>query len=77
MSLKKKINLKKGDLVEIITGSQKGLISVVKAVFPKKHSIILETGNVRYRSISEQGLTKSFIVPIYINISNVKVLKRF
>jgi ribosomal protein L24 len=75
MILKKKINLKKGDLVEIIAGSQKGLISVVKAVFPKKHSVILETGINRFRCRTVQGITKLMLVPTYINISNVKVLK--
>jgi len=46
-----KFNFKKGDMVEIIAGDDKGTTAAVLAVFPKKNKVIVEGCKIAKKAI--------------------------
>ncbi len=46
-----KFNFKKGDMVEIIAGDDKGTKAAVVAVFPKKNKVIVEGCKIAKKAI--------------------------
>ncbi len=72
----KKIKIKKGDLVEIIAGDDKGKKAKVKSVLPKKDSVIVEGCKVvkkatKPNDANPKGGFSDKEMPIHI--SNVKL----
>ena len=71
-----KLGIKKGDLVEIIAGDDKGKKAKVKSVLPKKNAVIVEGCKVVKKAIKPSdsnpkgGFTNK---EMPINISNVKL----
>lgn len=69
-----KFKIKKGDNVKVIAGDDKGKTGVVKAVFPKKHQVIVEGVRVVKKAVkpSEKYQNGGFIAQeMPIDISNV------
>ncbi len=69
-----KYKIKKGDNVKVIAGDDKGKTGVVKAVFPKKHQVIVEGCKVAKKAIkpSENTPNGGFInKEMPMDISNV------
>lgn len=70
-----KFKIKKGDLVKIITGDDKGKQGVVKAVLPKKSQVIVEGCKVAKKAVkrSEKNPDTGFVhIEMPMHISNVK-----
>ncbi len=70
-----KVKIKKGDIVTIIAGNDKGKSGEVLAVFPKKHTLIVKDCKVAKKAIkptddNKKGGFVSKEMPIHI--SNVK-----
>ena len=68
--LKTKIHVKKGDLVRVITGKDKGKIGKVLKVIPKQQKIIVEKVNLKTkhkqpRNNTDVGQIIKFEVPIH------------
>nr|YP_009398737.1 ribosomal protein L24 [Kuetzingia canaliculata]ARW67923.1 ribosomal protein L24 [Kuetzingia canaliculata] len=78
MNLKKnKINIKKGDYVQIISGKNKGKTGIIKKVIGKVNSVIIENINKKIKHIkpkqtNEKGNIKEIEAPIHI--SNIKII---
>jgi len=71
----KKFKIKKGDLVEIITGDDKGKQGVVLQVLTKKDAVIVEGCKLAKKAVkpSEQNPEGGFITKeMPIHISNVR-----
>lgn len=71
-----KFKIKKGDIVEIITGDDKGKKAKVLKVLPKKESVIVEGCKLAKKSVkpSEKYPNGGFITKeMPIHISNVKL----
>jgi large subunit ribosomal protein L24 len=71
------LHVKKGDMVEIITGDQKGAIGKVLRVIPEKHSVVVQGHNIAKKHVrpsrkNPQGGRVSVEQPIHI--SNVLVV---
>ena len=71
----KKINLKVGDTVKIISGKYKNQISTVRKIIYKKNSVIIENINfktkyIKPRNNEEIGKIQKIEKPIHI--SNIK-----
>ncbi len=72
---KKKFKIKKGDLVEIITGDDKGKQGVVLQVLTKKDAVIVEGCKLAKKAVkpSEKNPEGGFITKeMPIHISNVR-----
>ncbi len=50
-----KMHVKKGDTVQIISGSYKGKVGKVLAVFPKLSTVLVEGVNLKTKHIKPQG----------------------
>ena len=71
----KKFKIKKGDLVEIITGDDKGKQGVVLQVLTKKDAVIVEGCKLAKKAVkpSEQNPEGGFVTKeMPIHISNVR-----
>ena len=69
--------IKKGDLVEVITGKDKGTTGKVLQVFPTENRVIVEGVNIQKRHIkaqSRQSMPEGGILdrPGKIHVSNVR-----
>lgn len=70
-----KLKIKKGDLVEVITGNDKGKTGLIKKVFPKASKVIVENCKVVKKAIkptneNSKGGFENKEMPIHI--SNVR-----
>ena len=73
-----KFKIKKGDMVEVITGDDKGKKAKVLQVLPKKSQVIVEGCKMAKKAVkqSEKNPKGGFISKeMHINISNVKKAK--
>jgi large subunit ribosomal protein L24 len=70
---KNKFYIKKGDIVQIIAGDNKGFIGKVGSIFPKKSILFVEGINPRKKCIkkSKEAEAKEIQLEIPIHISNV------
>jgi large subunit ribosomal protein L24 len=50
-----KMHIKKGDTVQVISGSSKGKVAKVLAVFPKNSTVLIEGVNLKTKHIKPQG----------------------
>ncbi len=50
-----KMHVKKGDTVQVISGSYKGKVGKVLAVFPKISTVLIEGVNLKTKHIKPQG----------------------
>nr|YP_011006562.1 50S ribosomal protein L24 [Halosiphon tomentosus]WAM63707.1 50S ribosomal protein L24 [Halosiphon tomentosus] len=57
-SLKKKLNIKIGEKVKIISGQEKGKVGLVKKIVRQKDKLIVEGINIRVKHIKASGPTK-------------------
>ena len=72
-----RFNVKKGDLVEVITGKELGKQGKVLKVFPEKNQIIIEKINFIYKAQKvSQKRQKGGILEVEgpINVSNVMII---
>lgn len=74
-----KLNYKKGDTIQIISGDYKGTKGVVEGTVPKKNGVLVEGLNVVKRHIkpnkaNPRGGTKEVHIPI--NASKVKLVTK-
>jgi len=65
-----KLKIKKGDIVAVITGTDKGKTGKVIQVFPKLRRVVVEGINVRKRHLrprksGDKGQTVEFFMPIH------------
>jgi len=70
-----KFNFKKGDMVEIIAGDDKGTKAAVVAVFPKKNKVIVEGCKIAKKAIkpTEENTKGGHInKEMPIDVSNVR-----
>lgn len=70
-----KFKIKKGDLVEVVTGDDKGKKAKVLQVFPKKEAVIVEGCKIAKKAVkpTEQNPKGGFEQKeMPIHISNVK-----
>jgi large subunit ribosomal protein L24 len=68
----KLLHVKKGDTVQVISGSEKGRIGIIKNVLKKQNKIIIEDINLKYKHIkpsrsNEIGQIKEFAFPIHVS----------
>jgi len=71
----KKFNFKKGDMVEIIAGDDKGTKAAVLAVFPKKNKVIVEGCKIAKKAVkpTEENAKGGHIKKeMPIDVSNVR-----
>lgn len=85
MKKKQKLSLKKGDLVKVIAGEQKGLLGSIISIDYKKLKAILDTGKVREKyskdiqqnkentDESSNQENQKIKIPIGIHISNLMI----
>ncbi|AFY72910.1 ribosomal protein L24, bacterial/organelle [Synechococcus sp. PCC 7502] len=50
-----KMHVKKGDTVQIISGSYKGKVAKILAVFPKTSTVLVEGVNLKTKHVKPQG----------------------
>jgi large subunit ribosomal protein L24 len=50
-----KMHVKKGDIVQIISGSYKGKVGKILSVFPKTSTVVVEGVNMKTKHIKPQG----------------------
>jgi large subunit ribosomal protein L24 len=67
-----KLNIKSGDLVEVISGKDKGKRGKVAKVFPKENKVVVQGVNIITRATrptqkDPQGGLKKFEAPIWAN----------
>ncbi|HIP15189.1 MAG TPA: 50S ribosomal protein L24 [Sulfurimonas autotrophica] len=70
-----KFRFKKGDMVEVIAGDDKGTKAVVLAVFPKKNKVIVEGCKIAKKAIkpTEENTKGGHIKKeMPIDVSNVR-----
>ncbi len=70
-----KVKIKKGDMVKVIAGDDKGKVAKVLSVFPKKSQVIVEGCKIAKKAIKpdEKNPKGGFISKeMPIDISNVK-----
>lgn len=72
---KKKIKLKIGDRIEVISGKYKGKKGIIKKILLSKYSLIIEnlnlkTKNIKPKTTEEKGTQKK--IESHIHISNIK-----
>lgn len=65
-----KMHVKRGDTVQVISGSDKGKVGEILQVFPKKSSVIVEGVNVKTKHVKpqqegESGQIKTFEAPVH------------
>ena len=75
MKIKKKI--KKGDMIEVISGIDKGKQGKIITIFHRKNSVVIEKINMKTKHIKpnqseEAGQIKYIEAPIHI--SNIKLI---
>ena len=72
-----KVKIKTGDVVAVISGDDKKKQGVVKYIFRKKNSIIVEGVNMIKRAVKpEHNNNKNYLeIEKPIHISNVKLVK--
>ena len=71
-----KFPVKKGDVVSVITGSDKGKKGEVIRVFKKKMRVIVKGVSLKKKVVLAEDRSKRFAsVELPIHVSNVKVLK--
>ena len=73
------MKIKKGDLVKIISGKEKGKTGKVSLIIKKKNRVIVKDINMRTKHIKpkqqdEKGYLKQIEAPIHF--SNVKPIKK-
>jgi large subunit ribosomal protein L24 len=78
MKIKQKMNIKVGDSVKIITGSNKNKIGEVKKVYPESGKILVKGINLKFKhrkpmKENEVGEIRQIEAPIHY--SNVKLNK--
>lgn len=85
MKTKQKLSLKRGDLVQVIAGEQKGLLGSILSIDHKKAKAILDTGKVREKYTktnsenketseeSSKNETEKIEIPIGIHTSNLMI----
>lgn len=69
----KKLQIKKGDTVQVIAGSQKGIKGTVLNVNPKAMKITIQGVNVQTHFSKEDGLKK---IEGTIDYSNAKLVEK-
>nr|YP_009294181.1 ribosomal protein L24 [Hildenbrandia rubra]AOM67423.1 ribosomal protein L24 [Hildenbrandia rubra] len=75
INLRNKIHVKKGDIVKIITGKEKGKVGTVIQVFYKVNKIIIENINVRIKHIkSKQKQDAGQIIKLEMPIHSSNVM---
>jgi large subunit ribosomal protein L24 len=75
----KKNNIRKGDLVRIISGEQKGFLGKIETVLNKKSSVIVQgilprvkwIKNSSFKNTEQKKESKKIELPTLIHISNV------
>ena len=70
-----KFSFKKGDMVEIIAGDDKGTKAAVLAVFPKKGQVLVEGCKIAKKTVkpTEENPKGGFLnKEMPINVSNVR-----
>lgn len=70
-----KLNFKKGDMVEVLAGDDKGTKAEVLAVMPKKNKVIVKGVRIAKKTVkpSEQNPKGGFVEKeMPIDISNVR-----
>lgn len=69
----KKLHVKKGDKVKVLSGKDKGKTGVIVRAFPKERKVVIDGVNVAKRHIRKQGNQSGSIVerPMPIDASNV------
>jgi len=71
------MNIKKGDMVKIISGKDRGKTGKVTHAFPKMNKIVVEGINIhkRHRKPKKKGQKGQIVqMPMPIDISNVKII---
>lgn len=79
MNRKEKLSIKRGDLVKVIAGGQKGLIGKIMVINYKKSSAILDTGKTRVKFIknnqekaeNQDKEENKIVIPLSIHTSNL------
>nr|YP_009398522.1 ribosomal protein L24 [Lophocladia kuetzingii]ARW67708.1 ribosomal protein L24 [Lophocladia kuetzingii] len=71
------MKIKIGNNVKVISGKEKGKTGIVKHIFRKKNSVIIENINIKTKHIKpkqteEKGCIKQ--IEGYINFSNIKII---
>ncbi|OCN03497.1 50S ribosomal protein L24 [Erysipelotrichaceae bacterium MTC7] len=66
------MKIKKGDKVQVITGSDKGTVAEVKKVFPKENKVIVEGVNMKKKHLKPtqeqpEGGIAEFEHPIHVS----------
>ena len=76
------MHIKKGDIVKILTGKDKGKTGKVLKAFPKENKVLVEGVNIykkheRARKEGQKGQVVERAVPIQVsNVMNVESLKK-
>ncbi len=71
MKNKQKLSIKKGDVVKVIAGDQKGLMGNILSINYKKLTAILSTTKLRKKFSKKTQESKEKQIPIAIHISNL------
>lgn len=72
-----KTSLKLGNIVEVLTGKDKGKSGKILSLFPKSNKVLVQGINVKFRHVKptskdKKGEIKQIELPI--NCSNVKII---
>ncbi len=70
------MHVKKGDMVQVISGNDKGKVGEIKQAFPKQDRVLVEGVNMRWhhRKPSEQHPKGERVqAEVTIHVSNVKL----
>ena len=76
------MHIKKGDIVKILTGKDKGKTGKVLKAFPKENRVLVEGVNIykkheRARKEGQKGQVVERAVPIQVsNVANVETLTK-
>lgn len=67
---KKKLHVKVGDKVKVISGQNKGKVGIIKRVFKERHQVLIEGINLKIKHIKpsrpgEAGYIKELEFPIH------------
>ncbi len=68
-----KHHIKMGDMVKVITGTNKGVIGKINSIISKSSTVTIDTitPRIKYVKNKQSGETQKVELPIPINISNV------
>ncbi len=72
------LHVKKGDIVQIISGKDKGKTGKILKAFPSKDRVLIEGINIYKKHIkprSEQEKGQTVMVPRPLHVSNVKKIE--